>query len=386
LPNGGGGGGGRVAVSAPSNSFAGIISAYGGAGRVPGGAGFVYSEGAQTSTPKLLFDNDGLVGALTPVSAGAPTGVDLTLADGAIVEAEDNWLIANLTVGSNGTLYLFPDQTVLTVSGNAQVQPTGIITATGGGWDADSGPGAGVASANHTGSGGGYGGAGGDSQGGAPGGLTNGTPEIPTASGSGGGVSFGQVVGVSQGGGAIDLNVNGALTVDGAISADGNNATYPGAGGGSGGSVWLTAGTLDGNGLISANGGAGQGNLGGGGGGGRIAIYSPVNNFAGQITVAGGGGFAPGGDGSIYVSTNQTAAKVSAASIPVLAIAPGSGAQVKLAWPSDYGVSYQVQSSTDLIHWEPFGGAISGNAGGASVTLTPTPGGQQQYYRVVSVN
>ena len=47
------------------------------------------------------------------------------------------------------------------------------------------------------------------------------------------------------------------------------------AGGGSGGSIWLTAGALAGTGAIAADGGAGELYDGGGGGGGRIAIYTP---------------------------------------------------------------------------------------------------------------
>jgi hypothetical protein len=45
-----------------------------------------------------------------------------------------------------------------------------------------------------------------------------------------------------------------------------------------------------------------------------------------------------------------------------------------------------VQSSTDLIHWQPFCGTSSGNAGTMAVTVTPTPGDEQQYFRIVSVN
>ncbi len=81
-----------------------------------------------------------------------------------------------------------------------------------------------------------------------------------------------------------------------------------GSGGGSGGSVWLTVGTLAGAGTISANGGMGNGfGLwgGGGGGGGRIAIQYGVNLFFGTTSARGGSGSAWGGAGTIYTKANS---------------------------------------------------------------------------------
>src|SRR5207245_1030579 len=79
-------------------------------------------------------------------------------------------------------------------------------------------------------------------------------------------------------------------------------------GGGSGGSLWLTAGRLLGAGTISANGGSGGLPVGGGGGGGRIALYSNTNLFAGNISARGGVGANYGGAGTIYISSNNTSA------------------------------------------------------------------------------
>ena len=82
----------------------------------------------------------------------------------------------------------------------------------------------------------------------------------------------------SAGGGQVAITVEGDLTVKGSITANGG-LTY----GGSGGSVWLTAGRLLGSGSISAEGV----NSGYGAAGGRIAIYQTVATslgFSGSIT------------------------------------------------------------------------------------------------------
>ena len=68
------------------------------------------------------------------------------------------------------------------------------------------------------------------------------------------------------------------LPVTGRISARGNAGGSPSAGGGSGGSINLTVGTLAGAGVISADGGAGNA-LGGGGSGGRIAMVYNTKGF-----------------------------------------------------------------------------------------------------------
>jgi hypothetical protein len=102
-----------------------------------------------------------------------------------------------------------------------------------------------------------------------PGGFNYGVATNPESAGSGGGIYENQLYS-GAGGGIIRLSVSGTLLVDGRISAAGLGALSPNFGGGAGGSIYLTAGTLAGAGVISANGGAGGG-LGGGGGGGRIA-------------------------------------------------------------------------------------------------------------------
>ena len=153
------------------------------------------------------------------------------------------------------------------------------------------------------GSGGGYGGAGGASLFGAPGGGTYGSSNQPVDFGSPGG-TFPTLEGYSQGGGAMHLTINGALTDNGRISANGVDGYLDGSGGGSGGSIWISAQTLSGSGSVAANGGMGESGEGGGGGGGRIAIYLGTNLFAGNISAAGGDGAFPGQNGTIYIPTS----------------------------------------------------------------------------------
>ena len=117
----------------------------------------------------------------------------------------------------------------------------------------------------------------------------------------------------SQGGGAVWMKVAGTLTLNGKITANGNDAIYDRSGGGSGGSIWISTRKFDGSGFITANGGAGEPFDGGGGGGGRIAIYSRTNNFPGPIVAFGGAGWNFGGMGTVIV-TNLPAPRVIAQS------------------------------------------------------------------------
>jgi hypothetical protein len=104
--------------------------------------------------------------------------------------------------------------------------------------------------------------------------------------------------------------VGGTLTLNGSLTAEGNAALQDDGGGGSGGSVWLTAGALAGSGAIMADGGAGELYGGGGGGGGRIAIHTPFNSFGGVVSVAGGAGASLGQTGSVFYATDPEAPRV----------------------------------------------------------------------------
>jgi hypothetical protein len=122
--------------------------------------------------------------------------------------------------------------------------------------------------------------------------------------GSGGGAGSYTYYGGSQGGGAIRLTVGGTLDLEGRLGANGTSGLQDDSGGGSGGSLWLTAGALTGNGSINADGGWGELFNGGAGGGGRIALYSPANTFTGLVSAAAGVGAWPASDGTIFLASS----------------------------------------------------------------------------------
>jgi hypothetical protein len=93
------------------------------------------------------------------------------------------------------------------------------------------------------------------------------------------------------------------LTLNGKLTANGSAASFEGAGGGSGGSVWVTTGKIEGFGQIAADGGSGDPHQGGGGGGGRIALYCLTNDFGGSIAASGGTGAFPGSAGTVFLSS-----------------------------------------------------------------------------------
>ena len=99
------------------------------------------------------------------------------------------------------------------------------------------------------------------------------------------------------------------IRIDGSLLANGNPTSSTSSGGGSGGSVWITADTdFSGTGLVSASGGAGGSLNCGSGGGGRIAVYADsTEHFVGQFNAAGGSGQSsgPGGPGSIFFRENR---------------------------------------------------------------------------------
>lgn len=104
------------------------------------------------------------------------------------------------------------------------------------------------------------------------------------------------------GGGAISLLAN-TLHINTTIRADGTDANATGSGGGSGGSIWITAGTLAGTAILTVNGGAGSGGA-GGGSGGRIAVHATQGiAFEGTYEAMGGRsrGSPTGGPGTVFV-------------------------------------------------------------------------------------
>lgn len=216
-----------------------------------------------------------------------------------------NWNTAltatNITIASNGVMTLPAAFTNDQMSNRVWMVCSNLLVASGGSISTDgkgykgapaasgangNGPGYGqCAPANYDASGAGHGGKGGDggdnTSARLPGGVVYDSTNAPTIPGSGGGASSVGVAG-GNGGGAVLIDATGAVTVNGAINA---NGTAPSgnlySGGGSGGSIYITCNTFAGtfagtNGVISAAGGNGE-TYGGGGGGGRIAVaYNPA--------------------------------------------------------------------------------------------------------------
>lgn len=297
--DGGGGSGGRIALYFASDDFHGRVTTYGGGGSQRGAAGTIYRRRDGESEGQLVLHNGDVWGQLTPLIA--PEAFRLVLAGNAIAFPEVPLRIAQLEVGSNTVLTHLTGQTnlELQVAGDATVVAGGELTANGKGYPVSTnrGPGTGVL-LDWAGSGGGHGGLGGTGASGAVGGIHYGSVLTPKSLGSQGGDGNGGPG--APGGGAIRLVVGGRLTVDGRLTADGLNTSANNSGGGSGGSIWLTVGTLSGKGAISVNGGAGEWVDGGGGGGGRIALYYQRDEFGGSISAIGGGGSQRGGAGTLY--------------------------------------------------------------------------------------
>jgi hypothetical protein len=185
------------------------------------------------------------------------------------------------------------------INGNLTVNSGGSINVDGSGYTGGNGQGS-PANDSTYGAGASYGGLGGKGNTVAPT-STYGSLAAPTDLGSGGGNQSSAPGG--NGGGAIQLTVTGTTTIasGGAISANGNNASYcwyPG--GGSGGSVYLTTATLTGSGSISVHGGNGCSGYGNSGAGGRAAIYYTADSSSITYSSYGGSLGNIGGSGTIF--------------------------------------------------------------------------------------
>jgi hypothetical protein len=129
----------------------------------------------------------------------------------------------------------------------------------------------------------------------------------PVSLGSGGVNAYYGVPGA--GGGAIHLTVSGTTTIDGTITANGQNGSAGGgqeAEAGSGGSIWLDTNTLAGTGSLQTNGGVSW-NI-EGASGGRIALYYATNNgftlnglHLQSSGGSGGNAHTVGGPGTVYL-------------------------------------------------------------------------------------
>jgi hypothetical protein len=127
-------------------------------------------------------------------------------------------------------------------------------------------------------------------------GKISGNPFNPVDVGGGGGGSADDASGLN-GGGTIAGSVSGTFTLNGTLSADGDDPGWAAengdhGGGGAGGSINLTVGTLTGTGTAHANGGSfcatclnGGGGL---GGGGMVAASYATSTFKGSLHALGG--------------------------------------------------------------------------------------------------
>ncbi len=181
-------------------------------------------------------------------------------------------------IPTNNNVYLYSHPTN---GGSIKIRVGSLTVAAGGQINADSKgflPGYGAGQSSSSQCGGGYGGRGGERPGYTAPGNPYGSTNAPIDPGSGGGtLGYG---GCTAGGGLVWVEGDGAMRVDGIISADGGTvgaSTYAGAG--SGGGIFLSGNTFAGSGRISASGGSAT--YAGGGGGGRVAvIFDPTAQAA----------------------------------------------------------------------------------------------------------
>ncbi|NQT93551.1 MAG: hypothetical protein HQ559_12390, partial [Lentisphaerae bacterium] len=238
--------------------------------------------GDQTSS--LTLDDSLTVGenvrvmGLGTLVANKPSTVsnDLMVLDGGLLTHGDNTTTEaykiDLTVG--GDFYLGPD---------AQIDVDDL------GYNAGQGPGYGpyAYGASHGGQGG---------AGTGPAKDTYGSVLAPTNCGSGGSNA-------AEGGGAIKLAVTGETRLYGYVRANGENAVSSYASASSGGSIFLTTGTLVGSSTLSVEGGTSPSYA--AGGGGRISVVLTTGTSFDQVAmkVRGGQGGANaynGANGTIY--------------------------------------------------------------------------------------
>ncbi|MEE4271581.1 MAG: DUF6531 domain-containing protein [Thermoanaerobaculales bacterium] len=295
--NGHGGGGGRIFITTAGSSFAGSATAAAGSSaasnRIPaedGTVGFFDSD-----------DNDFTAGPTWRFQAGdGPFAYADVFIDSSLTDFEPDVSLTasgafSVTGSSTVSVYGMNGTIDVTVHDLA-VEAGSAITVDAKGWPSEQGPGAGswMGGASH-------GGLGAHTDA-SPTGIIYGSGISPVTHGSGGGNGPNGAVG-GAGGGAITFDIEGACTVNGEITADGESGTNPGVwdgGGGAGGSILISTDTLSGSGTISADGGPVNDRF--AGGGGRIAVRYLSSDFTGNIHAAGGiatGTGTPGADGTV---------------------------------------------------------------------------------------
>ncbi|MEK7744465.1 MAG: hypothetical protein AAB578_08775, partial [Elusimicrobiota bacterium] len=207
------------------------------------------------SSITLILGPQSAIPGLTSLELGYAGTVELDTATQVPLADLSALTIRNGGVLTHGSNYNTEQNKLNLTLASLEIDAGGKIDVTGKGYSAQQGPGAQVCGY----AGGSYGGAA-ATNGNNCSGPTYGSYSAPVNLGSGGGNV--------PGGGAVLLNVAGSLRVDGSIAADGASNWSTG----SGGSVYIQAGSLTGSGVISASGGACSD--GGCGGGGRVAVIT----------------------------------------------------------------------------------------------------------------
>ncbi len=300
------------------------------------------------------------------------------------------WTIGNLTVNFGSKVTHKANSSTkqymlnMHVLGNMNVELGGSINVDGkgyaGGISGQSGSGLGKGNGSNEGGGGGagHGGIGGTGSGGVSGGGWYGSVSSPDDLGSGGGGANGANGGA--GGGKIVLIVDQTLSMNGILSAKGEDgsATWNyGSGGGSGGTIRLSAVNIEGYGIINVNGGAGgqgYGAIGGGGAGGRV---SGAHLFHAGKSVTGGAGAQAGQSGTWY---DPTVSQPGIAS-PVFPEVGDSGLTAN--WTGNPGASYwaEISNKPDFSS-----GILSTASYNANASFTGLTGNTTYHARVAVMN
>ena len=224
----------------------------------------------------------------------------------------------NVTVSNSGILTCsdwngYTGGVLVIKTTNLSVDSTSFIDTSAKGFTSATGPGVGTSTTSSNGGGGGaYGGEGGDGYSGRAGGTGYGLLQKSVCMGSAGGRNSSYTREGGKGGGIVFMDVSGTATINGVVRSNGQNSpdnyAYNG-GGGSGGSIYLSASTIAGTNSVSyfeVNGGSNNGstNRGGGGGGGRIALYCYAGSltYSGSYKAYGGSGYSSfyAGAGTVY--------------------------------------------------------------------------------------
>ena len=271
----------------------------------PGETKAVTASSAVTVRDLVLLGTDTGKAGLTATKSLTVLGdVDVSAnATLTVADPEGNTVNGDVVVRAGGKITQSADvaknyKLKISVDGNLTVEKDGKIDATGCGYPANQGPGAktwqwGRNSAAHGGGG------------------ASGEVNIDCYGSVFHPVTYGSGSEADPGGGVIRLNVDGVLTVDGSIMADGKGVGSHSSA--AGGSVWITCPSLMGGGTISASGAHCICNN--AGGGGRVAIeVSESDGFSGFVLADGGYCDSSnltldyGGAGTVYrVGPNQPA-------------------------------------------------------------------------------